>query len=252
LIKDGLKTGGKTNDSQIKVTIGLKNKLPSSIRFCESAPEVSENIALVKAINAAKIDEGDILLFDRGLNKASSFAEFEHKGHQFITRISVGRKCKIRSINPLTQQNLGTGKILEDLIVCLYDQNQKCLETELRLIKFLNGEGNEIWFLTNLFDMPAHAITELYKRRWDIEVFFKFLKQNLGLKHFLSHSLNGMKVYIYMILITALLFLIYKIRNRLEGFKIPLFQFTLELDKLFIKSFIIFSGGNFDLVKQYF
>jgi IS4 transposase len=152
----------------------------------------------------------------------------------------------------LTQQNLGTGKILEDLIVCLYDQNQKCLETELRLIKFLNGEGNEIWFLTNLFDMPAHAITELYKRRWDIEVFFKFLKQNLGLKHFLSHSLNGMKVYIYMILITALLFLIYKIRNRLEGFKIPLFQFTLELDKLFIKSFIIFSGGNFDLVKQYF
>ncbi|GAJ46791.1 putative transposase y4zB [Holospora elegans E1] len=78
--------------------------------------------------------------------------------------------------------------------------------------------------------MPALDVTELYKRRWDIEVFFKFIKQKLGYKHFLSHSLNGMKVYIYMILITDLLFLIYKARKKLHGFKIPLFQFTLDLE----------------------
>ncbi|WP_425386687.1 transposase [Wolbachia endosymbiont (group A) of Barypeithes pellucidus] len=81
--------------------------------------------------------------------------------------------------------------------------------------------------------MPAYEVTELYRRRWDIEVFFKFIKQNLGYKHFLSHAMNGIKVYIYMIIITALLFLVYKIRNNLRGFKIALLQFTLDLNDSF-------------------
>ncbi len=46
------------------------------------------------------------------------------------------------------------------------------LTTSLRLIKMLNKEGNELWFLTNLFDMSSLDIAELYRRRWDIEVFF--------------------------------------------------------------------------------
>lgn len=160
--------------------------------------------------------------------------------------MSIGRKYKIIS------KNKSESNIKEDIIVNLYDKQHKCFDTKLRLVKLLNKEGNEIWFLTNLFDMPAFEVTELYRRRWNIEVFFKFIKQNLGYKHFLSHSLNGMKVYIYMILITALLFLLYKIRKKLHGLKIPLFEFTLQLEKSFIKILIIMSGGNFDLVKQYF
>ena len=252
LIKDGLKIGGKANDSQIKVTIGLRNTLPSSIRFCQSQSESSENIALIKAINEAKVSKEDILLFDRGINKTASFVEFEKKDYKFITRVVVGRKYKIVATNQPDLIEDNTSTIIEDLVVNLYDKEHKCIDTKLRLVKLLNKDENEIWFLTNLFDMPALEVTKLYKRRWDIEVFFKFIKQNLGYKHFLSHSLNGMKVYIYMILITALLFLVYKIRKQLEGFKIPLFQFNLDLEKSFIKTLIILAGGNFDAVKQYF
>lgn len=104
--------------------------------------------------------------------------------------------------------------------------------------------------LTNLFEMPAMQVTELYRRRWDIEVFFKFIKQNLGYKHFLSHTMNGMKVYIYMIIITALLFLVYKIRNNLHGFKIALLQFTLDLNDSFIRSIVLISGGNLHAVNH--
>ncbi len=79
----------------------------------------------------------------------------------------------------------------------------------------------------------------------DIEVFFKFIKQNLGYKHFLSHTMNGMKVYIYMIIITALLFLVYKIKNNLHGFKIALLQFTEVIYMPLIISYhVIFDTFN--------
>lgn len=72
LIKDGLNAGGTGKENQIKLTIGVKGCLPSSVRFCEDPREVSEDIALVKAINAAKLKQDDVLLFDRGISKNST------------------------------------------------------------------------------------------------------------------------------------------------------------------------------------
>lgn len=253
LIKDGLKVGGKAHDSQIKVSIGLKDRLPSSIRFCSSQEESSEDIALIKAINEAKIDKEDILLFDRGISKAASFADFEEREYKFITRVNVTRKHKILASNPIDKTAPDNAGIREDLIVNLYGTKAKHpIACNLRLIKLLNKNENEIWFLTNLFEMPPCEVASLYKKRWDIEIFFKFIKQNLGYKHFLSHSMNGMKVYIYMILITALIFLIYKIKNNLKGFKIALLQFTINLEKSFLKTIIILAGGDFNAVKHLF
>ncbi|MGL9726051.1 MAG: transposase [Wolbachia sp.] len=83
---------------------------------------------------------------------------------------------------------------MEDIIINLYQEKSKAAKKyNLRSIKIRNKAGDEIWFLANLFEMPAYEVTELYRRRWDIKVFFKFIKQNLGYKHFLSHTMNGMK-----------------------------------------------------------
>ncbi|MFP3024121.1 MAG: transposase, partial [Wolbachia sp.] len=202
--------------------------LPTSIRFCKGQEEGSEDIALVRAINEAKVEKEDILLFDRGIAKAGSFAEFDRKEYKFITRVNLGRKHDVISENKIIQkQHCNGSEMLEDKIVNLYRGGSKMAEKyNLRLIKIRNKNGNEIWFLTNIFEIPAYEVTEIYRRRWDIEVFFKFIKQNLGYKHFLSHTMNGMRVYIYMIIITALLFLVYKIKNNLHGFKMALLQFT--------------------------
>ncbi|HJD67415.1 MAG TPA: IS4 family transposase [Rickettsia endosymbiont of Bembidion lapponicum] len=252
LIKDGLKVGGKSNDSQVKVSVGLKNQLPTSIRFCKGQEEGSEDIALVRAINEAKVEKEDILLFDRGIAKTGTFVEFDEKEYKFITRMHLKRRYDIIRENEITQKQQPDGsEILEDIIVNLYQAKSKVAKKhDLRLIKIRNKAGDEIWFLTNLFEMPAIQVTELYRRRWDIEVFFKFIKQNLGYKHFLSHTMNGMKVYIYMIIITALLFLVYKIRNNLHGFKIALLQFTLDLNDSFIRSIVLISGGNLHAVNH--
>lgn len=101
LIKDGLKIGGKSNDSQVKVSVGLKDQLPTSIRFCKGQEEGSEDIALVRAINEAKVKKEDILLFDRGIAKTGTFVEFDKKEYKFITRIHLKRRYDIVGKNEI-------------------------------------------------------------------------------------------------------------------------------------------------------
>lgn len=139
-------------------------------------------------------------------------------------------------------------KIYSDEVVRLYNKN-KLVNSSLRLIKATTKDNNNIWFLTNLFESSAQEVADMYKSRWDIEVFFKFIKQQLQFKHFISHNKNGMSVYIYCILIAAILFTIFKESNQLQGFKIPLLRFTLLLEKEIIKDLIIISGGNPELVR---
>ncbi len=207
LIKDGLNAGGTGKENQIKLTIGVKGCLPSSVRFCEDPREVSEDIALVKAINAAKLKQDDVLLFDRGISKNSTYQDFSERGIKFVTRIKCNRTYHVVEEKLVNYE--GNLQIISDEIINFYNRSAKPIDNNLRLIKAINANNTEIWFLSNLLEASILDITGLYARRWDIEVFFKFIKQHLQFKQFISHSLNGMKVYMYCLLIAAILFLLY-------------------------------------------
>ena len=249
IIKDGLRIGGKKNDSQVKLSVGLKCQIPASVRFCNDKSEASEDIALVMAINESKLDKEDILLFDRGICSTISYQEFENKGIKFVTRVKNNRRYKpVKTLefpNGVNDKNL---QIQSDEVVNLY-RGKKVINCNLRLVKAINDKGEEFSFLTNLFDSAASEIADIYKKRWDIEVFFKFVKQHLQFKHFISHSQNGMIVYLYSILIAAILFTIFKVSNKLAGFKIPLLKFCLLLEKEIIRDIVVLSGGDFELVR---
>jgi hypothetical protein len=249
LLKDGINVGGKATDRHIKISVGLKNAIPSSVRLCTTQAEVSEDVALVAAINAAKIDKEDVVLFDRGISSSATFNKLSQQDIKFVTRVKQNRRYRTRRTNRIiAAKTLDKLVIISDEVVYLYDKQDKEIACELRLIKAKNSDGKELCFLTNIVYLSAQEIGEAYKRRWDIEVLFKFIKQNLQIKHFLSHNSNGMMVYIYCILIAAILFAIFKILNKLTGFKLALLAFTLELEKAIIKDIVIFSGGNPDLV----
>ena len=248
LLKDGINVGGKLRDRHIKITIGLQRSIPSSVRLCEIQSEVNEDIALAKAINEARIEKEDILLFDRGISKAVTFQELDLEEKKFVTRIKHNRQYNVVKTNEIIINSDDKLEIISDEIVNLYDKKGKKINCELRLIKARNKEQQELHFLTNINYLSAQDIGEAYKRRWDIEVFFKFIKQNLQIKHFISHNKNGMMVYIYCILIAAILFTIFKIINKLTGFKIALLAFKLEIQKETIKDIVLFCGGNPDLV----
>jgi len=248
VVKDGINVGGNDKENQIKLTVGLKNLLPLSVRFCSEQSESSEDIALVRAINAAKLNTEEILLFDRGISKGTTYQNLSNKGIKCVTRVKQNRKHKV--LEKRAVKDVGNLKIISDEIINFYHKSKKVIEHNMRLIKAINENNTEIWFLTNLFDFSVLDITELYARRWDIEVFFKFIKQNLQFKHFISHSLNGMKVYMYCLLIAAILFLLFKYTNQKIGFKIPLLEFTMLLEKEILKDIIILSGGNLQSVEH--
>lgn len=79
----------------------------------------------------------------------------------------------------------------------------------LRRVSFRDPEtGKHLVFLTNLFEPPALTIADVYKKRWQIELFFKWLKQNLAVKHFFGNSINAVKAQIWAAVCAYLLVLI--------------------------------------------
>jgi hypothetical protein len=250
LLKSGLNCGGSENRAHIKMSISLKNSIPSSIRFCGDQSESSENIALPAAIKDAKVKGEAILLFDRGISKVETFEEFSKEERFFITRVNVDRKYRSlnnNEIKPYKDDNL---TILSDENVHLFNSDSKEIKCPLRIIKARKSNGEELWFLSNHKTLSSHEITSAYKHRWQIEVFFKFIKQNLQFKKFISYDTNGMQVYLYCLLIAAILFTIYKILNKLTGYKIALLQFKFDLNKSIIKDIVLFCGGDPDLVDR--
>ena len=252
LLTEGLNCGGGDGDRHIKVSIGMRGSIPSSIRFCQEQEDASEDKALAKAIKEASIPGEDILLFDRGISKAETFQDLEERRVQFITRLKVGRKYKVLEDKGLTlppsQDTKGT--LIQDQVILLLNQKEQTITCPLRLIQMSTDKGQILWFLTNNRDMDPYTIATLYKRRWDIEVLFKFIKQHLQFKHFLSYSLHGMQIYLYLILSAALLFFIYKKETGKSGFKLAFFAFLLDLEKAYVLDLIILSGGDPNKVKH--
>jgi IS4 transposase len=116
------------------------------------------------------------------------------------------------------------------------------------LVIIKNEKTNkEFWFLTNEFELSAKEITDYYRKRWDIEVFFRFMKQELNLSHLVSLNKNGIEVMVYMTMIASMLLLIYKKANNL-GYKTAKRRIAMELRDMVTAILIIFAGGNPDKV----
>jgi IS4 transposase len=96
--------------------------------------------------------------------------------------------------------------------------------------------GEVLRFITNIWDLTAMDIARIYARRWDIEVFLPFLKQELNIKHLLNYSENGVKIQIYCALSTAILLLVYKTTNKIQGYKQAKSRFEDQLLMLIIKT----------------
>ena len=105
------------------------------------------------------------------------------------------------------------------------------------------------YFITNDLELKPKEIAEIYKQRWEIEVFFRFIKQELNASHFISVSENGIKVVLYMTLIASMLLLLYKKQNGL-GYKTAKRRFTIELWQTLVAVIVEECGGNPELMKK--
>jgi hypothetical protein len=247
-LQKGLKTGNKhESKKQIKYTISMTDIFPSGAEVFFDRNAHAENNTIPVAIKNA-IHKESIFVFDRGVNKREVFKDIDKQGIRFVTRINQTKNFKIISSTEVNAHKHKNLEIKSDQIVYLRNKKGK-LSIPLRLIitKQIDKKEEEIFFLTNHTELQTTEVIDIYKKRWDIEVFFRFIKQELNFSHFLSTNENGIKIVLYITLILSILILVYKKLNNL-GYKTAVRRFKIELDELIMKMTIIFAGGNPDLV----
>lgn len=248
-IEEGMVVAYKNGQKkQIKYTISLTDLLPSSVEVYTHQSATSEDVALSTAI-LKNIDKkvDNIFVFDRGLNGRDRLCKMDNEDFKFVTRIN--KKSRLEVLEEYDFQKdlkIGNLKIQSDQKALLFGKFKK-YDHPFRIVKTINEKNEPLWFLTNMFNLSIDEIIEVYKRRWDIEVFFRFIKQELNFKHFMSTSINGIKVILYMTLILAMLILMFKKLNNI-GYKIATKRFYYQLDDLILEMVAVLSHRDPKLV----
>lgn len=216
---------------QFKFTLGLTNFLPTSVESFFDQEHLSEETALREAIQKADIQASELVVFNLGLKSRKTLQLFDQQDINFITRGSAKLRYEAIETNSQIKGRRSDGlRFLQDSKVYLYASGKECIKHPFRLVEAqVEDTGEIISFLTNVYCFNAMDIARIYRRRWDIEVFFRFIKQELNIKHLLNHSENGVAIQIYAALLTAILVMAYKVGAKVSGYKIAKLKFEEEL-----------------------
>ncbi|MDD4592296.1 MAG: IS4 family transposase [Parabacteroides sp.] len=252
----------KNGKKSVKYSVAFDGVLPSEVEVFTHSKYSSEDIALPEVVRShVKQEKGhqNIYLIDRGLQSTRTTRDFSKESTPFIIRAKEKRKhIELESlVTEETDRNLGNLRLVKDSKVYLYTgvplmtkkgtkrSKEVLVETPFRLIIAQSKEDpdKEFWFISNEFDLSTKEIADAYRRRWDIEVFFRFIKQELNVSHLVSLNKNGIEVMLYMTLIVAMLVLIYKQANSL-GYKTAKRRGTMEIRNLIIALIVVECGGD--------
>jgi transposase len=246
----------------VKYSIAFDGVLPSYSKVFTNPTYGSEDIALPEAVMEhvkKEIGHQNIYVLDRGLQATRTMLAFSTNEVTFICRAKENRKfVELASLITEGQDtDLGESKLIRDCRVRLYTgtpvnnkqgnihYRHELTDGHFRLIvvESKTEEGKEYWFLTNDFKHSAKEIAQAYRRRWDIEVFFRFLKQELNVSHLVSLNTNAIQVILYMTLTVAMMVLMYKKANKI-GYKTAKRRFAMEVRDLAIALIVVQCGGD--------
>jgi hypothetical protein len=162
----------------------------------------------VNDITAAKvmpIEPGATYVYDLGYYDYGWWAQLDDLGCRFVTRLKKNTPFSSVHDNCVA----ATGNILSDRIGHLPDRlarsRKNPLQVPVREIRIVIETGKVLRIVTNDLDAPAEEIAELYKQRWQIELFFRWIKQTLRIKHFVGASENAVRIQIVIALIAFLI-----------------------------------------------
>ncbi len=158
-----------------------------------------------------RFDPGTIVVFDRGYNDYDWFAVLDQQGVFFVTRMKDNTDYGVLERRPVPER----GPVQCDEIVFLYKLARADRDLFLRRIEVWDeAQQRTLVFLTNHRHFAASTIAAIYKQRWQIELLFKALKQNLRIKTFVGTSANALQIQIWTALIAMLLLKYLQLRAR--------------------------------------
>lgn len=182
-----------------------------------------------RMVNALDLPKGSIVVFDKGYFSYSWFRLLGEKGVFFVTRLKQNAVYKLLERRPV---NRATGVTSDHIIEVV----SKGKALRLRRVGYRDPEtGKHYEFLTNHFRLAPKSIADIYKDRWQIEIFFREIKQNLRIKTFVGNTENAVLIQIYTALTVYLLLAYQKFLSRVGLSVQQLFQ-LIQLNLLGARS----------------
>jgi hypothetical protein len=199
----------RSTKGAIKLHVGLNHKgyIPEFVTVTEGK---TSDIEVGRKVNFPK---GSIIAIDRGYNDYAWFNSLTDKGIFFVTRLKSNAKIRVVERHTIPS---GKGLTSDQTIEFNGAQTAKKCPVQLRRIGYKDAEtGKHYVFLTNNFKLSAKTIADIYKSRWQVELFFKWIKQNLKIKSFVSTSKNAVMTQIWIALCAYLLLAFLKFQTKL-------------------------------------
>jgi hypothetical protein len=200
----------RTTKGAIKLHVGLNHAgyLPEFVTITDG--KTSD----IEAGRALEFPRGSMVAIDRGYNDYAWYNQLTEKGIFFVTRLKSNAKTRVVSRRPvLSSKGLTSDQSIEFTGALTA---KKC-PIQLRRIGYRDLEtGKHYVFLTNNFKLAARTIADIYKARWQVELFFKWIKQNLKIKSFVGTSKNAVMTQIWIALCVYLLLAFIKFQSKLK------------------------------------
>jgi hypothetical protein len=169
----------------------------------------------VNTLDHLAIEPGAYYLLDRGYLDFARLYVIHQSGAFFVTRAKSNTKFKRRYSKPVDRQ--ATHVICDQIGVLTVHYSSKDYPDALRRVVVKDEDGNRIDFLTNNFSLEPAMIADLYRQRWQVELFFKWIKQHLRIKTFFGTSENAVKTQIWIAVCTYVLIAVAKKRLKLPN-----------------------------------
>jgi hypothetical protein len=221
---------------KLHTLLDLRGNIPTFIYISDG------KVHDVNALDVLPLETGAFYVMDRGYLDFARLYTFTQFGAFFVTRAKVNTQFERIYSHPVDRT---TGLICDQTITLSGVRSRKDYPDKLRRVKFHDIESDKTFvFLTNNFSLPPITIAHLYRSRWQVELFFKWIKQNLRIKAFYGTSENAVKSQIWIAVSVYILVAIMKKQLRIpENLytilqiisvtifeRVPLFQLLTDLE----------------------
>lgn len=203
---------------KLHTLLDLRGSIPTFIKVTEG------KIHDVRILDEILPEAGCFYIMDRGYLDFSRLHVFHQNQAFFVIRAKSNLQCRRLRSRPVEKT---TGLRSDQTIALTGVQTVDLYPDPLRRVRFYDEETKRfLVFLTNNFVLPALTIAQLYKCRWQIELFFRWIKQHLRIKAFFGTSENAVKTQIWVAMATYVLVAIVKKRLSLEPVSIQFCRFS--------------------------
>jgi hypothetical protein len=163
------------------------------------------NVNDITAAKAMPIEAGATYVYDLGYYNYSWWAALDEAGCTFVTRLKKNTPLTVAKSNRVPKDSNIVSDRIGHLPARLAANRKNPLQVAVREIQVIIDSGKKLRIVTNDLDAPAEQIADLYKQRWQIELFFRWVKQTLRIKHFIGVSENAVRIQIAVALIAFLI-----------------------------------------------